>query len=238
MNVVWLESVFNPIRGKGIRSKVVSFETASRNGEPFEAFISKHGIPNSAAPACSSRLKKECIDSYKKDNGWRKTHTAIGIRIDEIDRMSENKEKFRLVYPLISMIPTTKYDINAFWKKMPFDLGLKSYEGNCDCCWKKSFRNLMTIAKENPQKFDWWKNMQDKYENYIPEGSLQNTKLIGRKRRFYRGEKSVSDLFEMSNQPFEMAVDLSYDIPKYKQIDLFNEKLDSSNGCEESCEAY
>ena len=42
----------------------------------------------------------------------------------------------------------------------------------------------------------------------------------------------------MANQPFEMAVDLSYDIPKYKQGELFNEKLDSSNGCEESCEAY
>ena len=238
LNVRWIEAVVNPVYGIGIRSKEVTFETASRNGEPFEAFIRKYGIPNSGAPACSSKLKKEAINHFKKSIGWFKTHTAIGIRIDEIDRMSENREKERLVYPLISMIKTTKYDVNAFWKAMPFDLGLKSYQGNCDCCWKKSFRNLMTIAKENPEKFEWWEKMENEMEDFIPPGSIKNEKLIDKKRRFYRGAKSVNDLFQMANQPFEMAVDLSYDIPKYKQSELFNEKLDSSNGCEESCEAY
>ena len=96
----------------------------------------------------------------------------------------------------------------------------------------------MTIAKENPEKFEWWEKMEKEMEDFIPPGSQNNDKLIGKKRRFYRGAKSVNDLFLMAKQPFELAVDLSYDIPKYKQSELFNETLDSSNGCEESCEAY
>lgn len=237
-NVVWIEAVVSDTYNVGIRHKIVDFKTASRNGEPFEAFIKKYGIPNTGAPACSSKLKKEAINSYRKSVGWNKELTAIGIRIDEIDRMSPDKEKQRLIYPLISMIKTTKYDVNNFWKNMPFDLGLKSYQGNCDCCWKKSFRNLMTIAVENPEKYDWWREMEKKYENYVPKGSLDNEKLKGKKRRFYRGAKSVDEIIDMSKNSFELAVDLSYDIPKYKQQELFDEKLDSSNGCEESCEAY
>ena len=177
------------------------------------------------------------MDDYKKSIGWSDAFTAIGIRIDEVDRMRDNMKELKLVYPLITMIKTTKSDVNAYWKAMPFDLGLKSYEGNCDCCWKKSFRNLMTIAKEHPEKFEWWEKMEKKYEEFIPEGS-KNEKLHTKKRRFYRGAKTVNDLFEMAKKPFEMAVDLAYDIAKYKQLELFDEKLDSSNGCEESCEAY
>lgn len=52
-NVVWLEAVVNPERQKGTSFKVVDYETAARNGEPFESFISKYGIPNRSSPACN-----------------------------------------------------------------------------------------------------------------------------------------------------------------------------------------
>ena len=35
LGIVWLESKVNPIKGKGTTYKVVNFQTASRNGEPF-----------------------------------------------------------------------------------------------------------------------------------------------------------------------------------------------------------
>ena len=52
-NVVWVESITNPEYRKGVTAKVVSFVTASRNGEPFEAMIKKHGIPNITQPHCT-----------------------------------------------------------------------------------------------------------------------------------------------------------------------------------------
>lgn len=40
LNLVWLEGITSSEHGVGMRHRVVSFETASRNGEPFEQFIS------------------------------------------------------------------------------------------------------------------------------------------------------------------------------------------------------
>jgi len=34
---VWVEAITNPFWGKGVTAKVVTFETASRKGEPFDA---------------------------------------------------------------------------------------------------------------------------------------------------------------------------------------------------------
>jgi len=36
---------------------LVTFETASRNGEPFEEMIQKYGITNMQSPQCTRNLK-------------------------------------------------------------------------------------------------------------------------------------------------------------------------------------
>ena len=80
--LVWLEPVINPELGKGVRHKIVTYETASRNGEPFEDFIAKHGIHGPAHPNCTNYLKEECMHAYRRDAlGWKKGtyDTAIGI---------------------------------------------------------------------------------------------------------------------------------------------------------------
>ena len=48
LNCVWIEALPQYVRGSGTLAKVVGFESASRNGEPFEAVIKKYGIPNRA----------------------------------------------------------------------------------------------------------------------------------------------------------------------------------------------
>jgi len=48
---VWLEAVVDPRENKGTRHKVVTFETAARDGEPFEDVIKKYGIPFSHFPS-------------------------------------------------------------------------------------------------------------------------------------------------------------------------------------------
>ena len=168
---VWLEAITNPLKGKGVTPKVVTFETASRNGEPFEAMIAKIGLPNQARSKCTSELKTNNTNAFRRKQGLLKSWQAVGIRADEPKRLNwEKADKFKVFYPLVTMFPSSKQDVNKFWSLQSFDLNLKSYEGNCDLCWKKSMRKLMTIAVEHPELTDWWSDMESKYGMFIPDG--------------------------------------------------------------------
>jgi len=238
LNVVWIEPIVNDEYGKGTEFIVTDYKNASRNGEPFENFIKKYGIPNKVNPSCSRELKKVPISKYAKSIGWKKYYTAIGIREDEIDRMSGDRLKNRIIYPLISMNPSTKNDVNAFWLQMPFDLNLKSYEGNCDLCWKKSFRKLQTIALENPKLTEWWIEMEGKYGMYAPDHKIEKIES-SMPFTFFREKKSMKDIIQMSKNLKKKALDDS----KQAQLSIFNinetlDYIDENNGCEESCEPF
>lgn len=242
LNVIWVEAIINPIIGKGTRAKIVTFETAYRhklkNGiDPFKAHIAKYGIPNMENLACTRELKTNTIKAYARSLGWKRNNyeTAIGIRIDEIDRVSERKDLDRIIYPLVSMQPMTKPKINFWWRLQPFRLELKGYEGNCMVCHKKSLRKLLSIAKVTPEKFDWVIEAEAQFENFIPPTHAHNKK-IKLPVRFFRNHLSAREIIEMSKEPFEMAVDDAQNY--YEQKELFGHELDTSNGCSESCEAF
>lgn len=223
LNVVWVEAITTPIKGIGVVSKIVSFETASRDGEPFELMIQKLGIPNRTAPRCSEELKKFPIRHYARTVGLKKYYTAIGIRIDEVDRVSENYKSEKIIYPLISMVPINKDGINSFWSSMPFRLRLKPYQGNCKWCWKKSFKKLITIAKETPSAFDFPVRMEETYGNIIPT-QRKDSKNIKLPLTFFRGNLSAKDILSMANRPeLQGVLDFNQETP---------------NGCSESCEAF
>lgn len=126
----------------------MSFETASRNGEPFEKVIQRYGIPNKKFPHCTRELKLRPMTKYLRSIGWKKGsyHTAVGIRVDEIDRVAADRKEKGLIYPLISDRPMTKPKINFWWSQQPFRLKLKGYQGNCKDCYKKSDNKLLTMA--------------------------------------------------------------------------------------------
>ena len=64
LGVVWVEAVVHHGSRKGTEHRVVTFDTASRHGEPYEAHIQKYGIPNMAFPHCTRELKYRPIHSY------------------------------------------------------------------------------------------------------------------------------------------------------------------------------
>lgn len=236
-NVVWVEAFVHYVENKGTTHVVTNFEDAERDGQPFEDVIFKYGIPNKPYPHCSRELKAQPIRSYARSIGWTKYYTAIGIRHDETSRIDFKKsKKERLIYPLATINRVFTSDINLFWSKQPFDLELKSYQGNCDLCWKKSNRKLMTIVKENPEKAEWWRNMEKQYGSFVPESrknSPVNTPIT-----FFRNSKSIDDIIENSKHPFEPALDTSKDIDFYKQVEMFDLNLDEHGSCSESCEAF
>jgi hypothetical protein len=228
--LVWVEGAFHE-QGKGPTATVVQFETASRNGEPFEAAIAKHGVFNAAFPQCTSRLKTEVMTSYRRAIGWRtgSYETAIGIRADEADRMSAKRKELRLIYPLVSA-GWTKRDVNKYMAKFEWDLKLPSDAfGNCVWCWKKSKRKLMTVAKHSPEAFAFAERMEKKY-GHIHKGKTSQLE----KRVFFRGKKSATDIVREAQQ----SNFVEYQDDDFAQQLLFDEELDIGSGCGDSCEPF
>jgi len=230
LNLVWVEAETNPQKGKGVNAKIVNFETASRNGEPFYDMIKKHGIPNIQMAICTRELKDYAIRSYCRKIGLKKSDykIAIGIRADEIDRINSKHKEKGFVYPLIES-NIIKAQINKFWSEMPFRLDLKSYEGNCDFCFKKSDRKLLTIAKENPKIVEWWNNIEKEFGYYNPRNS---EKLPF---SFFRNNRNAEYFIEHSYDNFRLSIDEKLNTVYTKS--LFDE-LDKSGSCEESCLAF
>ena len=160
LRVVWLEAKINKKKGKGTDFKIVDFESASRNGEPFQQMLKAYTMPNNFASNCTRELKDTPIKKYVKSLKYNKVLTAIGIRYDERHRKSNTSKKQNIIYPLCDDIKVDSNFIRNWWDKQSFDLDLKDYEGNCDLCFKKSLRKRLTIVKENPSVADWWLKME------------------------------------------------------------------------------
>lgn len=236
LNIVWLEAVFDGI--KGIGYKVTNFNEAKRNGEIFEEMIICYGLPNRNYPHCNRELKLQPAERYAKDHLGKNYYRAIGIRADEFDRINKNHISLKYFYPLIEN-HICKQDVNIFWKNKPFRLELKGYEGNCNKCWKKTKRKLLTIIKEEEESGiidNWWHEMEVKYGNYVPPHRASKRKTLENNLTFYRENLSHKDLVNLSKQPFVKYLDDSVEYSK--QINIFNQDLDSSFGCEESCEVF
>lgn len=231
-NVVWLEAVVNPEKGKGIRHKIVDFETAARDGEPLEADFAKYGLPGPGWLHCTRDTKELPIKSYlNRELGWRwgSYWIAIGIRADEVDRVSQNREKLKFVYPLVDA-GWTKAEVKAECASWPFDLELKGeHWGNCVWCWKKSMRKLMTLAQEDESVFDFPKRMEDKYRNITAPNAPND------ERKMFRKHMTTVDIVELAR---------TMDFEPYKDIDQtemfsmasYDVFLDTGSACGESCE--
>jgi len=236
MPIVWVEAEIIKGKGNGTRHKITNFENADREGKVFENLIAKYGIPNIANPQCSRELKLNPIKSFAKSIGWGKYYTAIGIRVDEFDRMNKDYKKLRIIYPLIdnNYFPVNKQQVNIFWDKQPFRLELKGYQGNCKWCWKKSYKKLIVIAKENPEHFEFPKKMENKYGNYSPEHRAEkyrvDGKLIPANITFFRNYKSAKDILKESKTVFFNIKDDSQNYI-YQQDLFYNESCDIYSEC-------
>lgn len=153
------------------RYKEVTYKTASRKGEPFEAIIRKRQyLPNPVTRFCTSELKirpmacflkhsgffDDCIKSELEGASW------IGLRYDEARRATKIKDKRRI--PLF-MAKVTVQDISDFWAVQPFNLELPTYKGrtlagNCDLCFLKPLNQVATLIAEKPERAIWWAKME------------------------------------------------------------------------------
>ena len=168
--------------------------------------------------------------AYVKSLGWKDYYTAIGIRYDEIDRVSVDRVKRKLYYPLCESHPTTKQAVNLFWRDMPFRLNLKGYQGNCKWCWKKSKPKLLQLAKEDKSIFDFPAAMEKKYGNYFPEQRAEKWRKEGKELpsniTFFRNNERAIDIVNQSLNFNKHVRDDSIDFDVQLSI------IDDSESCE------
>jgi len=145
--------------------KLVTYETASRSGEPFDEMMRWASVcPNVRARLCSVQLKIRTIMRYVFSLGHAEYAPYIGIRKDEDQRKTEilaSVDSFEHPeFPLIDW-GISEPEILQFWKQNDFDLKLEGYQGNCDLCFLKAKWKRIKIARENPELVAWWKNWEE-----------------------------------------------------------------------------
>lgn len=228
LNLVWLEAEFHE-KGVGVTYNVVDFKNLKRNGEIFEQGIKKLGIPSKINKWCNRDMKLEILTKYAKSIFGKDNYSvAVGLRIDEVDRIRKDFKDNNVFYPLMDR-KISKRERNKFWKDQPIQISIPAFKGNCDLCFAKSDRKLMTILKEEPKLGEWWNDMLIKYGNIKLDGKPSYNDLLEANNgiTFYRGYKTINDLIQLSKQPFKKATD-----EYIYESDLFDLEEDCGSGCQ------
>jgi len=181
--------------------EVVTYKTASRNGEPFEQLIRKYSaLPNPVQRFCTGNLKIRAMHKYLKSIGWEHNETNnpdfVGIRADE-ERRARKMDRHKMPLYLDGV---TKHDVVKFWESNTFDLELpivngETVGGNCDLCFLKSLPKILTLIKQNPSRAVWWAKM----EEIVPA-----IDKIGTGNTFRRDRPSYAKIHEYIDKQFEM----------------------------------
>jgi len=193
VSVVWVEYRRSDEGAHGFA--VVDYATASRHGEPIEALVrARSQLPNPVISFCIQEvkqrpLKKWCVSSL----GWGRWTNLVGIRADEPHRLSKGKgnarrERYEVEHPLAAA-GVSLGDVSGFWASHPFDLQLRSDEGNCDLCFLKGAGKTERLMRDRPDLAQWWIDME--------RGISGND---GRPKLFRRDRPSYAALLERSKR--------------------------------------
>jgi 3'-phosphoadenosine 5'-phosphosulfate sulfotransferase (PAPS reductase)/FAD synthetase len=194
VDIVWLElaEMSRAENEKNFKKsyKVVDYESASRNGEPFDILLdAMPAIPNAVGRYCTAEMKIRPMTQYIIDAGYETpVLTMVGIRGDEVRRakkiqgtVSNGQEKHCPLY----LSAVTAADVGHFWEQQNFDLELPNNNGvtdwgNCDLCFLKGKSKRAAIIRERPDLVDWWAAAEKrKGQQFRPdEPSYQQMKII------------------------------------------------------------
>jgi 3'-phosphoadenosine 5'-phosphosulfate sulfotransferase (PAPS reductase)/FAD synthetase len=177
--VTWLEYKnnrgFNPQQPKvtGHSFRVVNFKTAARKGEPFRQLIEyvverrrfyrdymSASLPNPVQRFCTGELKIKTSRRYLASIGIplsSSTH-VLGIRYDEPRRYNKLIAAYGddFYFPLMEA-KVSKPEVDLYWKNNPkLDLTIPSDQGNCNLCFLKSKRSILTTMSQTTEFDAFW----------------------------------------------------------------------------------
>jgi 3'-phosphoadenosine 5'-phosphosulfate sulfotransferase (PAPS reductase)/FAD synthetase len=169
VEIVWLEY------GRGC----VTYETASRAGEPYTALINKKAyLPNPVTRFCTIELKILPARDFARSMGWDAWTVVLGMRADEprrVARSRNNGEAWDNICPLADA-GVMKRDVAAFWGAQNFDLRLPNINGatpagNCDLCFLKGSATITGIMRDHPELANWWIKAEAEARASKPSGA-------------------------------------------------------------------
>jgi 3'-phosphoadenosine 5'-phosphosulfate sulfotransferase (PAPS reductase)/FAD synthetase len=167
VKIWWLEQADRKSKDVSSRFNIVGYNSASRNGQPFEALIRRKSyLPNSVMRFCTTELKIEPMKFFMRSMGYKKWTNVVGLRADEAHRVQRGIRSNEIGKdPWISVFPlheanVSQRDVMDWWGKQDFDLRLLPFEGNCDGCFLKARPKLMEVERTTPGTLKWWSAME------------------------------------------------------------------------------
>ena len=198
VEIHWLEYISDKPK-----FKKVNFETASRNGEPFEAMImDKKMLPNNFMRFCTAELKINAIRKYLKSINLDidDDQHLVGIRADEPRRVA----KVGLALCPLAQAGIQSSDIAKFWENNSFDLQLpkvgQNKLSNCDLCFLKGDATLVTLIQDKPERANWWIDMENKMKVH---SKFENKALIS----FRKNSTSYQEIQRFSKNQMQLFSD-------------------------------
>lgn len=216
VSIIWLE-----YRDNDEGFAVVDFDTASRNGEPFEALIRKRKyLPNAVTRFCTIDLKIRIIHKYLRSVGLSTEENPVdmmtGIRADEPRRVvkirhrkSTSESKWASMVMPLADAGVGVQGVSEFWAAQPFDLMLttingRTLEGNCDLCFLKGAKQVYSIIASDKQKAEWWARMESEV--------VSSGKFTGAGARFRSDRPSYQQMIDFASVQGDMLTDLDESI--------------------------
>lgn len=189
---------------------VVGPNSASRNGEPFEALVAwKERLPNGQERWCTTFLKVLPLHALMRSLGRGEPGDyaePIGIRADEVDRIGDGmeaseKDGRRRLYPL-AKAGITKRDVRDFWfgkgrryetseRPRGFDLELTDLWGNCDLCFQMGVRKREERVRRDPSVAPWWRGCETRIG-----GRFSKNETVADLEDRARAHKATPDLLD------------------------------------------
>lgn len=200
VDIHWLEYRYH--KDAQQRFKRVTFETASRDGQPFFELIDQNGspyLPNPVARICTAKLKIRVIHHYAKSLGFEHDENSdwVGIRADE-PRRAAKIDRSRT--PLVAA-GVTKETVGDFWRSQPFDLELPNMNGvtmhgNCDLCFLKPAHQVLSLIREKPERALWWMKMEAHAQS--------SNKTYGDGAKFRKDRPSYAEMYKFANEQTDL----------------------------------
>lgn len=194
---------------------LVDFNSASRDGEPFEALIRRRRyLPNPVSRICTSELKIRPMHRLVRRMGWEAWDQCIGIRADEPRRVAKirarghSTETVRETMRMpLADAGVSVTEVTDFWRRQPFDLDLltvegRTLEGNCDLCFLKPAGQRLSLIKAEPWRATWWMRMEALNVASKPSGA-----------RFHKDAPSYAELARYAAQQRDLFDEQAEPIP-------------------------
>lgn len=218
VRIVWLEFDAEAEH----RTKIVSHNSASRNGEPLAAVLATRNMPaNPVMRFCTIDSKIKRLQAYARHvMGWATWADVKGLRADEPERVArqhsraatgkDGKNFGRPVMPL-DEAGIARRDVAAWWARQSFDLQLQNVDGktplgNCDLCFLKGASTIVGILRDRPDLAEWWIAQETRFES---------TKRPGDFAYFRKDRPSYAELLRLSQDQGDL---LTFD-PQEESLD-------------------